>query len=359
MRVDPAEEKERRQLARVSHTLPVPAPPPPPRWAATMTNGSTSQSTLVGGGIKQPSRSPSDLFGPKPTDGSLTPQVLRILERTSATLEHLNLQRISTLQQESDGGGTTDPCCSNCCRSMSATSGPSCASSCAVARSGVRRERYGTDSPRQQKSRQWAHAAAARMSPERKLERYLQVHCSGAAGPTTSLAATSSSSQPESSSPTALVCASPPYDADEEDMHAHARARGRRTHGSPHVHAHLGKIPSGLCNGTAVAVLSAETLQGLKAERAERNASRRAAAAADLAAANEAKVASWLQFSDRTGQWSQSTSIHADVLQRELQLQLDARIVRAKDEFERAGVLCLDTWARLWKRATRWYWESV
>jgi hypothetical protein len=171
------------------------------------------------------------------------------------------------------------------------------------------------------------------------------------------LAATSSSSQPESLSATAIVCASPPYDADEEDTHGHARAR-RRTRGSPHGHAHLGKIPSGLCNGTAVAVLSAETLQGLKAERAERNASRRAAAAAALAATNEAKIASWLQFSDRTGQWSQSTSIHADVLQRELQLQLDARIVRAKEEFEHAGVLCLDTWARLWKRATRWYWES-
>lgn len=356
MRAYPAEE-ERRQLARVSHTLPVPAPPPPPRWAATMTNGSTSQSNLAGGGIKHPSRSPSDLFGPKPTDGSLTPQVLQILERTSATLEHLNLQRISTLQQESDGGGATDQCCSSCCRGMSATSGPSCASSCAVARSGVRRERYGRDSPRQQKSREWAHAAAARMSPERKLERYLQVHCSGAAGPPTSLAATSSSSQPESLSPTAIVCASPPYDADEEDTHGHARAR-RRTRGSPHGHAHLGKIPSGLCNGTAVAVLSAETLQGLKAERAERNASRRAAVAAALVATNEAKIASWLQFSDRTGQWSQSTSIHADVLQRELQLQLDARIVRAKEEFEHAGVLCFDTWARLWKRATRWYWES-
>lgn len=319
--------------------------PPLPRAVARSPSGTNTHGTAILPGGKLPSRSPSHLFGPDARDGTLTTPVLQILERTSATLEHLDLQRMNrnadytdispSLPEPTDrsiaAASSSAGILTSCCGATVTT--PGCASSIAMARTGARLERQ-KNSPRVQKSKQWA-AASARMSPERKLEKYLQVHC-GDHGDRSSRWAVGASKDPPTAS-TAVACSTLGIEDEASQVPA-------RTRLSPHGHGHLGKIPSGLCNGTAVAVLTVESLEALKAARVERNAAvgrirPRPATVLEKEAPN----------AELSPQWPDPA---------ELQQEFDARLGKAQQDFAEACANAQVWWLQLWRQAIRWYWHD-
>lgn len=271
-----------------------------------------------------PSRSPSHLFGPHPADGTLTPPVLQILERTSATLEHLSLQRASCELASQPGQSEPNALTPYCGRGAHGHAQSCCASSQAAARTGIRSERV-QNSPRVQKSKEWA-AASARMSPQRKLERYLQVHCSD--GKSSARGDHKPSAAPTSTAITCAACA---------DCSVSACPTRRSSDFS-----HLGRVPSGLCNGSAVAVLSTENLEAMRAERIRRNAERRGTTQ-DAAPSSTPPAVPSPFF-----QWPNFQQIHDDISRVLLKSQADIAQAAANVE---AGV------REWWSQTTKWYWS--
>jgi hypothetical protein len=185
----------------------------------------TERSTVPSSSRRQPSRSPSNLqqwHSNGSSRGALTTPVLQILERTSATLEHLASERPRPPPHAAEDWVRG-----------------ACSSSRAFPAHGNRRQRRPSGSASHRCSSN-SETPTSRNSPQRKLERYLEVRCGTAEDP--QLGATSTS---------ALACST----LGPQGAAGTTTSTGQRT------------IPTALCSGAMASVLTTESLIALRDDK--------------------------------------------------------------------------------------------